>query len=187
MCLVYLVHHMWRMREIPQELGWTVLVIIPKGTTDTRVISLLETLWKVVEALIDTRLCAILQMHDVLHGFRSRRGMGMAIMYLKFAQELVSIDQDPLFLVLLDFMKSYDTVHRDCLHITLEGYEVVPQLCGILDTFWDCQQVVPRQNGFHVPAFPATRGTTQGRLVSPTLFNVVVDNIIRSWLAMIVD
>ena len=54
MCLVEIVQHMWRTGEIPQELGWTVLVLIPKGTTYTRDIGLLETLWKVAEALIDT-------------------------------------------------------------------------------------------------------------------------------------
>ena len=36
-------------------------------------------------------------------------------------------------------------------------------------------------------AFPATRGTMQGGLISPTLFNVVVDNVIRTWLAMTVE
>ena len=71
LCLVDLVQHMWLMGEIPQELGWTILVLIPKETTDTRDISLLETLWKVVEALINTRLRAILQMHNVLHEFRA--------------------------------------------------------------------------------------------------------------------
>ena len=56
MCLVDLVHHMWRMGELPQELGWIILVLIPKETTDTRGVVLLETLWKVVGALINTRL-----------------------------------------------------------------------------------------------------------------------------------
>ena len=31
------------------------------------------------------------------------------------------------------------------------------------------------------------RGTTQGVLVSPTLFNVVVDNVIRNWMAMKIE
>ena len=52
-------------------MGWTVLVLLPKGTTDTRGIGMLETLWKMVEASIDTRLRASPQMHNVLHGFRS--------------------------------------------------------------------------------------------------------------------
>ena len=35
-------------------MGWTILVLILKGTTNTRSIILMETLWKVVEALINT-------------------------------------------------------------------------------------------------------------------------------------
>ena len=145
------------------------------------------TLWRVADTLIDTRLCASLQMHGVFHGFRDGIGAGKAIMELKLAQELSSIDQYPLFLVLLDLIKAYDTVDWERLLITLEGYGTGPCLYGLLETFWDCQRVVPRQNGFHGPAFPATRGTTQGGLVSQTLFNVVVDNFIRTWLAMIVE
>ena len=66
MCLVDVVDHMWCTGEIPQELVCTVLVLIPKGTTDTWGIGLLETLWKVVEALIETRIRASLHLHDVL-------------------------------------------------------------------------------------------------------------------------
>ena len=131
-----------------------------------------------VEALINTRIRASLQMQDVLHGCSAIIGTGMSIMKLKLAQELASKDQDPLFLVFLDLKKAYDTVDWECLLITLEGYGVVSCLCGLLETFWYCQQVVPRQNGFHGRAFPATRGTMQVIIVSPTLFNVVVDNFI---------
>ena len=151
---------MWLTGDIPQELGWTVMVLIPKGTTDTRGIGLLETLWKVVEALIDTRLRTILQLNGVLNGFRARRGAGTAIMELNLAQELASIDQDPLLLVFLDLRKAYDTVGRERLLITLKGYGAGPCMCGLLETFWDRQQVVPRQNGLHGPAFPTTSGTT---------------------------
>ena len=56
-----------------------------------------------------------------------------------------------------------------------------------METFWDLQQVVPRHNGFHEPAFPATRGTTQGGLVSLTIFNLVVGNVIRTWLTKKVE
>ena len=62
-----------------------------------------------------------------------------------------------------------------------------PCLCGLLETFWYHQKVLLRHNGFHVLAFPATRGTTQDGQAYPTLFNVVVDNFIRTWLAMIVE
>ena len=47
--------------------------------------------------------------------------------------------------------------------------------------------MVTRKNGFHRTALPATRGITQGNLVPPTLFNVVVDNVITTWMAMTVE
>ena len=102
-----------------------------------------------MEALIDTRLRTSLQVHGVLHGFRSGRGMGTAIMELNLAHEISRIDQYPIFLVLLDLMKAYGTVDRERLLITLKGYGAGLCLCGLLETFWDCQQVVPSQNGFH--------------------------------------
>ena len=83
------------MGEIPQDLGWTVLVLIPKGITDTWIIGLIETLWKVVGALIDTHLRASLQLYFFLNCFTDGRVMGKAIMELKLAQELSSIDQAP--------------------------------------------------------------------------------------------
>ena len=80
MCLVGFVQHMWQTGEIPQELGWNILVLIPKVTTDTWDIGLLTTLYKVVEDTVDTRLKSSLQFHDVLDGFRDRRETGTSIM-----------------------------------------------------------------------------------------------------------
>ena len=44
-------------REILIELGWKILVLLPKGNTDTQVIGLLETLWTVVEAICTMLFC----------------------------------------------------------------------------------------------------------------------------------
>ena len=45
-------------------------------------------------------------------GFRYRRGMWAAIMELNITQELANIYQDPLFLLLLDLRKAYETVDQ---------------------------------------------------------------------------
>ena len=102
-------------------------------------------------------------------------------------RSLPAYTRTPLFLLLLHLRKAHDTMNRDRLLITLEGYVSGPRLCGLLETFWDCQQVVTRQNGFRRPDVTASRGTTQGGLVSPMLFNMVVDNFIRTWQAMTLE
>ena len=60
-----------------------------------------------MEAVIETRIKSVVQFNNSLHWFRSRRGTGTAIMEIKLAQDLASVDQDPLFLVFLDLSKAY--------------------------------------------------------------------------------
>ena len=49
---------------------------------DTRGIGLFESLWKVVEAIIDIRLRVSVRLHGVLHGFHAGRVPGMEILEL---------------------------------------------------------------------------------------------------------
>ena len=79
-------------REIPRELGWTILVLIPKGNTDIQGIGLLGFMWKVVEAIIDNNLRSSVRLHDVLHGLCAGRGMGTEILELNLAHDLASMD-----------------------------------------------------------------------------------------------
>jgi hypothetical protein len=79
--LLQMVHHIWNTGEIPTELTWTILVLIPKGDgTQTRGIGLNETLWKILEAIVDTRVKADVVFHDILRGFIHRGGTGTAIL-----------------------------------------------------------------------------------------------------------
>ena len=75
------------------------MVLLPICNSDTQGIGIPEFLWKVVEAIIDTRIKMSVIFHDVLHGFCACRGTGTAIIELKMSQELASIYQEPLFLV----------------------------------------------------------------------------------------
>ena len=54
--LVMMVKDMWENSTLPTYLGCTILVLIPKGSNYTWGIELLEVMWKVVEAFIDTRI-----------------------------------------------------------------------------------------------------------------------------------
>ena len=92
----------------------------------------MEFMWKVVEEVIDTRIKIAAQFHSVLHGFCVGRGIGIVIINLKLAQELASVDQDPLFLIFLDLRKAYDNLDRGWLLQMLVGYGAGPKMRGIL-------------------------------------------------------
>ena len=96
---------MWEHITIPTYLVWKILVLVHKGSADTRGIWLMKALWKVMEAIIDTRINKGVTFHDVLYIFFAGRVTGTAIVELKPAQDLASVYQDPLFLAFLEHRK----------------------------------------------------------------------------------
>ena len=123
-----LVQHMWESGTLPKDMIWTIFILTPKGKADTREIGMIEILWKVVEAIIKTNIKTVVTFQNVLHGFRIRRGTGTAIMENNMAQDLSSIDQDPLFLVFLYLRKAYDNLYYGRILHTLEGYRSGPKM-----------------------------------------------------------
>ena len=47
--------------------------------------------------------------------------------------------------------------------------------------------VVARAGGYYGAAFKGARGVTQGYPLSPTIFNVVVDSMMRHWVTVVVE
>ena len=62
---------------------------------------MLEVLWKVVESIIYTKIKTVVMLHKVMHAFCANRCTGIAIMELKMAQDIASIDQYPLLMEFL--------------------------------------------------------------------------------------
>ena len=71
--------------------------------------------------------------------------------------------------------------------MTPESYGAGPHMCAILVEFWGWKEVITRKNGYHGPHFQETRRTTYGGLISPNLFNMVVNNVVHNWLSMTVE
>ena len=67
---------------------------------------------------------------------------------------------------------------------TKEGYR--RKLTGVGSTFkeihWRRLTMAARAGGYYGKAFKGARGVTQGDPLSPTIFNVIVDAVVRHWL-----
>ena len=85
-------------------------------------------------------------------------------------------------MIFLDLTKAYNALDRSrCLEI-LEGYGVGPSARGLLTTYWRRLTMMARAGGYYGEAFKWARGVTQGNPLSPTIFNVVVDAVVRHWI-----
>ncbi len=110
--LVGLIQAIWTKGEILQQLTWVIVMLLLKGGGGYRGSGLLEPLWKVVERIMDRQLNVLL-LHEALHGCRSGRGIGTAILEAKLAQQLAHLEQEPFYVVFLDLKKVFDAMDRE--------------------------------------------------------------------------
>jgi hypothetical protein len=130
--LVLLVRTMFTTGELPEQMSWALLVLLPKPAGGYRGIGLLEAIWKVCSSIVDARLKTSITLHDSLHGFRSSRGTGTAILELILRMQYSHIKHHPLYLIFLDLTKAYDTLDRVRTLEILEGYGVGPNVIRLL-------------------------------------------------------
>ena len=167
---------------IPQDFCNGILVLIPKSDPGQyRGIALLEILYKLISSIINRRIGSKIKFDDAIHGFRPGRGTGTAIMEAKLLAQLRRRTDEPLFLIFLDLKKAYDTLDRNQAMRILEGYGVGCNIRRIIQTIWDGDTMIPRQAGYYGKAFRARRGVRQGDIVSPLIFNIMVDAVVQNW------
>ena len=141
----------------------------------------MEPIWKIIEGIMNRRLQAI-KLHDSLHGSVEMRGTGTATIEAKLVQQLAYVEQDPLFAVFIDLRKAFDAMDRGRILEILENYGVGPNILRLIKLFWLKAELVCRANGRYGQGFRQFRGVTQGGPLSPRLFNIVVDAVVREWL-----
>ena len=89
---------------------------------------------------------------------------------------------EPLFQVFLGVQKAYDSLDRDwCMEI-LRGYGMGPNIAQLLENYWKWQRIVPKLGKCLRIAFGTGIGVTQGDPISPMIFNIVVDAVVRAVL-----
>ena len=107
-------------------------------------IGLVEVIWKMINTIINSRLRTAILFHVSLHGFSQGRGVGMATVEDKLAQQLAGICHKTLFQVFLNVKKSYNSLYRMRYMEILRGYGIRNSLQRILEKFWEGHVVVSR-------------------------------------------
>ena len=179
--LVEIVQEAFRTGKIPEALTNAVLVLIPKNEVNQfRGIGLLEVVWKLIASIINKRLMRNIEFHDGIHGFRPGRGTGTATLEAKLLMQMAACKDIPLYQVFLDLTKAYDTLDRGRTIEILKTYGTGPNTIRLLERYWLKNFLVPKQSGFFGAPFQAHRGVTQGDIISPCIFNIVIDAVLQT-------
>ena len=62
-----------------------------------------------------------------------------------------------------------------------------PRACQLFRTYWCQMKMVASAGGYYWEAFTGAQGVTQGDLLSPTIFNTVIDTVVRHWVSVMLE
>ena len=102
-----------------------------------------------------------IKLDDALHVFLPNRGTGTAVLEARLLMDYSIQQGRPLYQIVLDLSKAYDSLDRMRTLNLLQSYGLGPRLLELLSTFWRRLPVDPRQEGFYGKPIKSDRGVTQ--------------------------
>ena len=90
-------------------------------------------------------------------------------------------------MIFLDLHKVYYAFDRSSFLDILDRYGVGTRACQIIQTYWSRLRMVARAGVYSGAAFTGAQGVTQGDLLSPTIFNVMVDAVLQHRISVMME
>ena len=107
------------------------------------------------------------------------QGTGTTILEVRLLQKVSSIREVVLHAIFMELYQAYDALGIYRWLVILEVYGVGPRSLHLLCRYWEQLEMVVLAGGYYGETFCGKRGMTQGDPLSPTVFNVVVDAVVR--------
>jgi len=82
-------------------------------------------------------------------------------------------------MLFIDYTKAFDTVSYSLLFTTLMAIGIPRHLVALIQALYQQQLAAVKWNGELSEWFGIGKGTRQGRNISPTEFNMFVEDIVR--------
>jgi hypothetical protein len=146
---------------------------------NTRPITVSETISVIIEIFILKNLQKSLNLHSSQFGFRQASSTSHAIFVMKTIIEDLKRKKKTGFAIFLDYSKAFDKINRNKMFNKLI-LKLKPHIWLFLWNYYSVAKVVIKidENNFSSP-FEPTVGVKQGGNLSPSLFNCVIDELLR--------
>lgn len=115
-------------------------------------------------------------------GFRPGRGCIDQIFSVRQVLEERIRSGKRIIAIFIDFKSAFDSIHRDSLWQAMLATGVPCKLVKIIQAYYDGTESRVRANGGISATFPIRTGVRQGCVLSPMLFNVIIDWVMQKGL-----
>ena len=115
-------------------------------------------------------------------GFRKGRSTSEQIFNLRIISEKYAQHNKPLFHVFIDFKKAFDRVWHEALWSSMKRFNINLKLIEAIQSLYSKAESAVYSDGQIGEWFHTTTGVRQGCLLSPTLFNIMLEQIMNDAL-----
>ena len=167
---------------VPQVLQMGVIIpILKKPSLDPNVAANYRpvTISSAHSKLIELIVIPDTEISDTQFGFRDKRGTGFVTALVNDTAAYFNERGSPVYISSLDAEKCFDTIWHDGLFYKLWGL-LPSDHWYFLYKWYKSTFAVVSWNGTISQPFHITKGMKQGSVLSPTLFNIFINNLLES-------
>src|SRR6267154_628445 len=148
-----------------------------------RGIKLLEHVLKALERVIEARVRKMVKLEEMQFGFSPEKGTTDAIFIVRQVQEKFLGKQKELWMAFVDLEKAFDRVPRDVVWWALSHVGVEEWIVNVGKSMYEGVTTSVKINGVESKGFEFKVGVHQGSVLSPILFNIVMQAIADNFKA----
>ena len=182
--LLIICNKIWQTEEWPTQWAQSLVITLPKKGNlqlcqNYRTISLISHPSKVMLKIILNRLKPEAEsiIAEEQAGFRLGRSTTKQIYNLRILCERYLQHQQDLYHVFIDFKKAFDGVWHEALWATMRLYNININLITVIQKLYEKATSAVCFNNSIGAWFKTSVGVRQGFLLSPTLFNILLERI----------
>nr|KAG5696075.1 hypothetical protein BaRGS_017187 [Batillaria attramentaria] len=180
----------WEKEEVPAQWKEGIVIKLPKkgdlrDCSNYRGIMLLSVPGKVLNRILLERMREAVDpmLRDQQAGFRRSRSCADQIASLRIIVEQSLEWNSPLYLNFIDYEKAFDSVDREALWKLLRHYGVPGKIISLIQCTYQDMSCRISHAGQLSESFEVKTGVRQGCLLSPFLFLLVIDWIMKTTTA----